>query len=151
MDNPSILVGKQIREKTGSVYEIKAGGPRFWPARLYEMRERASIRGESAACVTSATTVDLDNPGRPTVWLGGIALINGKAGHLAAWKPEPVERPQWCFPSRRQHAGSFESVSEAARAGAISEKLNRTSSRDARTRRTFYYSNVAPIPFGDSA
>jgi hypothetical protein len=87
--------------------------------------------------MTSATSVDLDNPGKPAVWLGGIALIDGNAVHLAAWKPEPAACVQWCLPSRRQHAGSFDSVSEARLAGAISEKLNRTSSSDARMRRTF--------------
>lgn len=101
--------------------------------------------------MTSAMSVDLDNPGKPAVWLGAMAVIDGKSAHLAAWKPEPVVWVQWCLPSRRQHAGSFESVSEASSAGAISEKLNRTSSRDARTRRTFSYSSVVPIPFCCSA
>jgi hypothetical protein len=82
-------------------------------------------------------SVDLESPGRPGVWVEGIALTDGKSVHLAAWKPEPVVCVQWCLPSRRQHAGSFESVSEATRAGAISEKLNRTTSSDARMRCTF--------------
>jgi hypothetical protein len=101
--------------------------------------------------MTSAMSVDLDNPGSPAVWLTGIAPMDGKSVHLAAWKPEPGVCVQWCLPSRRQHAGSFESVSEATRAGAISEKLNRTTSSDARMRLTFFYSSVAPIPFCCSA
>jgi hypothetical protein len=100
--------------------------------------------------MTSAMNVDLDNPGRSGVWVEGIALTDGKSVHLATWKPEPVVCAQWCLPSRRQQAGSFESESEAS-AGAISEKLNRTSNRDARRRRTFSYSSVVPIPFCCSA
>jgi hypothetical protein len=101
--------------------------------------------------MTSAIDVDLDNPGRPGVWLEGIVLTDGKAPHLAALKPEPDASVQWCLPLRRQHAGSFEFASEANSAGAISEKLNRTSSSDARMRRTVEDSNIVPIPFCHSA
>jgi hypothetical protein len=41
---------------------------------------------------------------------------------------------QWCFPSRRQQAGRFESGSEA-NAGTIGEKPNNASSRMAVMRR----------------
>lgn len=99
----------------------------------------------------SATREDRDNSGNPAVWFEGMALIDGNAAHRAAWKPEPVVCVQRCLPSRRQQAGSLEFVSEANSAGAISEKLNRTSSRDARIRRTCFYSSVVAIPFCCSA
>ena len=42
---------------------------------------------------------------------------------------------QWCFPLRLQHAGNFESASEANTAGLIREKLKTASSSIADARR----------------
>jgi hypothetical protein len=55
------------------------------------------------------------------VWLGRCAVVAlGKSGHLSglAFKAEPLGAvstaisivAQWCWPSRRQHAGSFDSA-----------------------------------------
>lgn len=71
-----------------------------------------------------------------------VASVFGKKGHLLAWSVGPddesdaaVIMAQWCFPSRRQHAGRFAFVLEANSAGLISGKLNRTISRKADARR----------------
>lgn len=76
------------------------------------------------------------------MWLAGTAVADGKKRHrpvLAEW-PEGasdglVAIAQRCFPLRRQQAGSFEAALDAATTGAISEKLKRATSSDARTRR----------------
>ena len=66
----------------------------------------------------------------------------GKKEHLPACKAEPDDDSdsvaivaQWCFPLRRQHAGSFESAPKASTEGLISEKPKRASSSIADARR----------------
>jgi hypothetical protein len=67
--------------------------------------------------------------------------VPGYIGHLPDARTTPdSEAPaaariaQWCFPARRQQAGSLSSEF-AIRAGLNSEKLNRARSRMAETRR----------------
>lgn len=87
-----------------------------------------------------ATTREM--PGKPATWLAGTTPEEGNRSHRAACAAGPAgDCPrlaivQWCFPSRRQQGGSFESGSDANTAGAISEKLKRDTSSDARIRRT---------------
>ena len=72
--------------------------------------------------------------------------------HLAAAAEGPEdELPvvlQWCLPSSRQHARSFDAVFEVT-AGAISEKLKTATSSDAKKRRIslFYLWPVAADKF----
>ena len=89
---------------------------------------RAKIRSEAL------TAVAVRPIGRP--------LADGYAAHRAGCRavPDPdsvlpFEREQWWVPFRRQQAGNEDSASEADTAGAISEKLNRSVSRLAQTRR----------------
>jgi len=63
----------------------------------------------------------------------------GKEAHRPAWIAGPEGDPvsaatilHRCFPLRRQHAGSFESASEADTSGPISEKLKLADSSSAR-------------------
>jgi hypothetical protein len=82
------------------------------------------------------------NPGKLTAGPTGMAPADGNRGHLPGCREGPdgdsdciAIIAQWCFPPRRQHAGSFESRSEANTTGLISEKLNRAISNNANVRR----------------
>ena len=78
----------------------------------------------------------------PRSRLGGTSFAVGKEGHLEACKARPDQESdaatitQWCLPSRRQQAGSFEPGSEADSDGLISERLKITNSSVADRRRT---------------
>jgi hypothetical protein len=90
----------------------------------------------------SPAKIDSEAAGRLTVRLSGTASPTGKKGHLPVCRTGPDDESdwlaaiaQWCFPPRRQHAGSSDTASRANNAGLISQKPKRATSRIAEMRR----------------
>jgi len=99
-----------------------------------------SVCGRDAGWLARLAAAVKEMLGRPTVGLMKIPCVPGKNGHRLSRKLGPESDgmeaiAQWCFPSRRQHAGSFDSVPEKVSAGLISAKLKRAINRAAGARR----------------
>ena len=108
-----------------------------------------SICGRDADSFIRLATQASETPGRLTVGLVKIPCAAGNNGHRTSCKAGPEDESdgpeamaQWCFPSRRQHAGRLDCSLDAINAGLISAKLKRAISRVADARRM---RNIIPL------
>src|SRR5579875_2214542 len=101
------------------------------------------MQGRAARATKRTTSTATAAGNRLWTRVVGTTLAAGKNGHRACCNEAPVVEPagillmpQWCFPARRQQGGTFDSESDVAIAGAISQKLKTTSKSKAGARRT---------------
>jgi len=122
---------------------MKLGGPRFWRERLNDSGLKARVCGRNTSVSTEVKLAVRTTGETATQLVAGTVWSDGNEAHLAPATTGPDGDPcridimaQWCFPSRRQHTGRFDSGLEAESAGPISDRLKRTTRVAAHTRRT---------------